>query len=73
MDNGKKIPEKNFEISGAKIYDFTQFKMKHMIDQLIEIDYEHPDVYVLSTILKLYLKNEIAIKWKGGYPLAMPN
>ncbi len=56
-------------MKAENIYDFTIFKIENMIYELATSYAEHPDVYPLKLLLKMYINKEIEIYWEGGYPM----
>ncbi len=56
-------------MKNSNVYDYTIFKIEHMIYELATEYVDHPDVYPLKLLLKMYMNKEIDIYWDGGYPM----
>jgi hypothetical protein len=58
------------DIDNSKnIYDFTHFKITHMIEALEKQYGWHPDIDALQNILECYEEGSITIFWEGGFPM----
>ncbi len=68
----KNLAKKNFK-NGKKIYDFTIYKIHHMMEDMWRNDIDNPEIFVLNNILEMYIDGEIDIHWVGGYPMPLAN
>tara|TARA_R100000808_G_C2155291_1_gene167380 strand:- start:17201 stop:17380 length:180 start_codon:yes stop_codon:yes gene_type:complete len=50
------------------IIDFTEAKLRHMINNFMKLDDEYGK-WAMSEILEMYLQKEIWISWKDGFPV----
>ena len=58
-------------MQSENVYDFTIFKIENMIHDLIYAygGTDHPDIYPLRLLLKMYINGDVDIYWDGGYPM----
>ena len=66
----KNLAKKNFKID-KKIFDFTIYKIHHMMEEMWRTEIANPEIFALNNILEMYIDGDIVIEWRGGYPMPL--